>query len=133
MSVLAIDIGNSRVGLGVFTQGKSVDPAQRFPHLDLAHELAPALKTLWETAQGETRDHEDPDADSDTGIVIASVVPAVTAQVQEVIKQTLHLNPRLIGRGPHDIHVPLKTKLRDETTVGQDRLLAALAAFINTE
>ena len=51
MSVLAIDIGNSRVGLNVFTDGKAQDPAIRIHHADLDKELATTLETLWEKAQ----------------------------------------------------------------------------------
>ncbi len=36
----------------------------------------------------------------------------------------------MVGR---DIHVPLKTALRDESTVGKDRLLGALSAYVNTQ
>ena len=29
MTVIALDIGNTRLGAGLFTDGKAVDPAQR--------------------------------------------------------------------------------------------------------
>jgi type III pantothenate kinase len=127
MSVLAIDIGNSRIGLAVFTAGKAQDPALRLTHAQLDTDLAATLKTLWDKAQ-----HESSEAgDEDTEIVIASVVPELTARIEHSARQYLaSAVTRIIGR---DLKVPLKTALRDESTVGQDRLLAALAAFVNVE
>src|SRR3954469_8712956 len=78
MSVLAIDIGNSRVGLNVFTQGKAQDEAVRLAHAALDTDLASTLKGLWEKAQQETRDN----GDDDTEVVITSVVPALTERIE---------------------------------------------------
>lgn len=126
MSVLAIDIGNSRVGFNVFTGGKAQDEAVRLTHADLDKELAGTLKSLWEKAERETQDNQD----DDTEIVIACVVPELGERIEYSALQYLNTKARRIGR---DIKVPLKTMLRDETTVGQDRLLGALAAFVNVE
>ncbi len=126
MSVLAIDIGNSRIGFGVFTAGKAQDPALRITHADLEKELAPTLKSLWEKAEHETKQNDD----DVTEIVIASVVPELTKQIERAAQQQLNADTRVICR---DLKVPLKTMLRDESTVGQDRLLAALAAYVNVE
>jgi type III pantothenate kinase len=125
MSVLAIDIGNSRVGLNVFTDGKAQDPAIRIHHADLDKELATTLETLWEKAQRESKEGDDEDPE----IVIASVVPELTARIEKAAR-LLEARTQVIGR---DIKVPVKTMLRDETTVGQDRLLAAIAAYVNVE
>jgi type III pantothenate kinase len=126
MSVLAIDIGNSRVGFNVFTQGQAQDAAVRLAHAELDTQLASTLKSLWEKAEAETKHNED----DDTEIVIASVVPALTDRISYSARQYLGGEVRIIGR---DVKVPVKTILRDETTVGQDRLLGALAAYVNVE
>ena len=126
MSVLAIDIGNSRVGLNVFTQGKAAEPAVRITHAELDERLAETLRTLWERAERETHATDD----LDTEVTIVSVVPALTQRVSEVVMDALSVDSHIIGR---DIKVPLKTALTDDTTVGQDRLCAALAAFVNVE
>ena len=126
MSVLAIDIGNSRVGFNVITGGKAQDPAQRLAHAELDTQLASTLKSLWEKALRETDDQ----ADDETEVVIASVVPALTQRIEYSALQYLNTPAKVIGR---DLKVPLKTALRDEATVGQDRLLGALAAFVNVE
>ena len=126
MSVLAIDIGNSRVGFNVFTGGKAQDPAIRLHHHELDKDLAATLKTLWERAGRESEEA----GNDDTEVVIASVVPELTQRVANSVRQYLDAITRVVGR---DIKVPLKTMLRDETTVGQDRLLAALAAYVHVE
>ncbi len=126
MSVLAIDIGNSRVGFSVYTSGKAQDPAVRLTHAELDKELAGTLKSLWEKAERETQ----VEGDEETEVAIASVVPTLTQRIEYSALQYLNAKARVIGR---DLKVPIKTMLRDETTVGQDRLLAGLAAFVNLE
>jgi type III pantothenate kinase len=126
MSVLAIDIGNTRVGFNVFTHGQAQDAAVRLTHAQLATDLAGTLQSLWEKTEHETQE----DGDDESGIVIASVVPEVTERVERAVSEHLKVKCRLIGR---DLRVPLKTALTDESTVGQDRLLGALAAYVNVE
>ena len=126
MSVLAIDIGNSRVGFNVFTDGKARAPAIRLHHHELEAQLAETLRTLWAktTREGETVE------DQFNGVAIVSVVPEMIKKMEHAVMDELSVESRVIGR---DIKVPLKTALRDETTVGQDRLCGALAAFVNVE
>ncbi len=126
MSVLAIDVGNSRVGFNVFTRGKAQDPATRLTHAELDNELAATLKTLFEKAQRETREAED----EETEIIVASVVPAIADRIAASARQYTPATVRTIGR---DLAVPLTTALTEESTVGQDRLLAAMAAYVNVE
>ncbi|HVX85496.1 MAG TPA: type III pantothenate kinase [Phycisphaerae bacterium] len=125
MSVLAIDIGNSRVGFNVYTQGKAQDAAVRLTHAELESQLAGTLKTLFEKAKRESAEAEE-----ETGIVIASVVPELTERIAEAARSETGAEVHTIGR---ELKAPLKTALRDEATVGQDRLLAALAAYVNVE
>ena len=68
MSVLAIDIGNSRVGFNVFTEGRAQDAAVRITHADLDKELAEILKSQWEKAVRETQNNEDDDTEREDGI-----------------------------------------------------------------
>jgi type III pantothenate kinase len=126
MSVLAIDIGNTRVGMNVFTRGKAQDAAVRLTHGELEKELAGTLRQLWEKAEREAKEDEE----EETGVVVASVVPELTKRVAAAALEVLGVEAVVIGR---DIKVPLKTVLTDEATVGQDRLLGALAAYVNVE
>jgi len=126
MSVLAIDIGNTRVGFNVFTDAKARDPAIRLHHHELEAQLSETLRSLWTKANNEAGTVED----EFTGVVIVSVVPQMTEKMEHAVMDELGVESRVIGR---DIKVPLKTALRDETTVGQDRLCGALASFVNVE
>lgn len=126
MSVLAIDIGNSRLGIGVFTDGKSQDSAVRITHAQIDAELPELLKQLHQKAITETQEA----GDDETGVVMVSVVPELTAKVAKIIDAVLGVEVSVIGR---DLKIPLKHKLRDESTVGQDRLAAALASYVNVE
>ncbi|MCL2647512.1 MAG: type III pantothenate kinase [Phycisphaerales bacterium] len=129
MSVLAIDIGNTRVGFNVFTAGKAQAPSIRLHHHELDKELASTLKTLWVRAQRETKEGGGAD-DEAPEIVIASVVPSTTERIEHSARQYLDARTLVVGR---DVMVPLKTMLRDEKTVGQDRLLGALSAYVHVE
>jgi type III pantothenate kinase len=126
MSVLAIDIGNTRTGFNVFTAGKAQDPAIRIAHDKFDTELPAILSDLWEKALAETKLHDD----HDTALVIASVVPALTEKIQRAVLAATGETALLVGR---DLPIPIKTMLRDEASVGHDRLLAALAAYVNVE
>lgn len=126
MSVLAIDIGNTRVGFNVFTAGKAQDPAVRLAHAQLAADMPSTLANLWQKAQAETQAAEDEDVE----VVIASVVPDLTSRLAAAVEEQLGQKAKLVG---HDLLIPLKTALRDDATVGQDRLLGAVAAYVNVE
>lgn len=126
MSVLAIDIGNTRVGFNVFTDGKAQDASIRLHHHELEEQLSETLRNLWAKTQREAETVED----EFSGVVIVSVVPEMIQKMEHAVMDELNVEARVIGR---DIKVPLKTMLRDETTVGQDRLCGALAAYVNVE
>jgi len=126
MSVLAIDVGNSRVGLAVLSAGKSKDAAVRFHHGELDKELPATLATLWKTAEAESTEA----GDEETAVVVASVVPKLAEGIEAIVSSRLGVRPIRIGR---DLRVPLKTALREGHTAGQDRLLGALAAYVNVE
>ncbi|HMD54151.1 MAG TPA: type III pantothenate kinase [Phycisphaerae bacterium] len=117
MSVLALDIGNSRIGAGVFNQGKTNDPAIRIARENIDAELGDVLKKL---TQGQ----------KPAGAVICSVAPELTGRVAEMIQKICGIKAQIVGT---DLTVPLKTKLADEKTVGTDRLCAALSAYVNTQ
>ena len=126
MSVLAIDIGNTRVGLAVFTAGKAAEPAVRFQHAELEQSLPATLRNLWKRAGAESAEL----GDDENAVVVTSVVPKLAEGVEVMVREHLGIKPVLIGR---DLRVPLKTALREGHTAGQDRLLGALAAYVHVE
>lgn len=122
MSVIAIDIGNTRVGVGLFTEGKSVEPAKRFAHADIQSDMLAQLVKLCGSAAD--------DAHRPSGIVLASVAPEWTRRVVELITLHCGITPKIAGV---DLKIPLQLRLKDISGVGVDRLLGALSAYVNTE
>ncbi len=119
MTVIALDIGNTRLGAGLFTDGKAVDPAQRINCADWQAELPGLLRTLM-----------DQSSEKIDGVAVSSVFPALTGPVCELARRTTGSQVLIAGV---DMAIPVKTALADESTVGTDRLLGALSAYVNTE
>ncbi len=123
MSVIAIDLGNTRIGMGLYTRAKSADPAIRIGVETMEAQLPSALEKL--IGCGRAGGNPAPD-----GIVLASVNPPLTARVVELARHASGFAPALIGV---DLDIPLRSRLADPRTVGVDRLLGALCAYVNTQ
>lgn len=119
MTLIALDIGNTRIGVGLFSQGKGLDPAQRIARDQWETTLPPLLKAMAKQAPEKIE-----------GGIIASVAPPLNGQVRRMVKEAIGLEPEFAGT---DLSIPLKTSLTDAKTVGVDRLLAALCTYVNTE
>ncbi|HTV49445.1 MAG TPA: type III pantothenate kinase [Phycisphaerae bacterium] len=117
MSVLALDLGNSRIGVGIFEQGKARDPGMRIARENIDEELGAILKNLTQSQKP-------------AGAVICSVAPELNASVSQLVQQICGLKAQIVGT---DLTVPIKTKLTDEKTIGMDRLCGALSAYVNTQ
>ncbi|HEX9780890.1 MAG TPA: type III pantothenate kinase [bacterium] len=112
--VLAVDIGNTNVDVGVFQGSRLVrraalptDPsasarqwAARFARLGLPRRADRAL--------------------------VCSVVPRATAGVAGALKTLIQGRILVVGR---DVQVPLRNRYADPGQVGQDRLVGAFAAW----
>jgi type III pantothenate kinase len=117
MNVLALDIGNSRIGAGIFSQGKAQDPGIRIARENIGAELGAILEKLSKPQKLD-------------GAVICSVAPEVTGRAAELVQRYCKLKPEIVGT---DLDVPLKTELTDKNTPGMDRLVGALCAYVNTQ
>ena len=111
--LLAISVGNSRTAVGRF-RGDDLLGATHLPNGDVAAIVAEAA------AQWEHRGDEDGE------VVIASVNDPVATAVEAKVAAALHTDVWRIGR---DLEVPVGRCLDEGATPGQDRLLAAAAAF----
>ena len=128
MSVIAIDIGNTRLGVGLFAEGAVSEPAQRITHDEIADRLDDLLRGLWAPSHktaGDAAETAAPEA-----IVIASVAPQLTPTVAQTVERICGQRPKIIGK---DLPIPMQTALTDESTLGVDRLLAALCTYVNTQ
>ena len=112
--VLAIDIGNTNVSLGVVGQGRffgHCDVEQGLPAKVFSTKLASLLKNIGRRYSLKT-------------VVICSVVPSQLKVMELSVKKYLKIKPIVIGR---DINVPIKNKYHHPHHVGSDRLVGAYA------
>lgn len=113
-SLIAVAVNNSRTRVGRFLKGDLVDPAS-FPCDDPAAAARAILEALA--------------ASPGLPVVLASVNPpardAIAAALAKAGVTPLHAGA--------DVPVPFAHALRDASTVGQDRVLCALGAFVRAE
>ena len=114
--LLALDVGNTNVTLGL-VQGGDVTSARRAPTRpeQTADELAATLDELLEQ-DGAT-------VDNISEIVVASVVPAVTAALADLTAQR-----GIFLLTADSTNVPIPIRVDQPAAVGDDRLVNALAA-----
>jgi type III pantothenate kinase len=118
--LLAADVGNTEIVLGIF-RGSELEHTWRLSTQPerTADELALALGGFL-AQRGMTFESQV------TGLVIASVVPDVTAAFREMATRYFPFPPVLVGPGTKT-GVPILTENPRE--VGADRVVNALAAF----
>ena len=114
--MLAVDIGNTTIALGVVKGGKVLE-SLRIDTTDRSKILKPLLskKLNYFISKGYDFDR----------IVICSVVPTTTRMMERFLKKTLNIKALVVGR---DIKVPIKNCYKNPSQVGQDRLVGAYAA-----
>lgn len=111
--LVAISVGNTRTAVGHF-HGDRIHGLERFANDDMAG-IVRAAEHAW-----SYRGDEDGEA------VVASVNDPVAIAVEAKVAAALHCDVWRIGR---DLEVPVGRCLDEGATPGQDRLLAAAAAY----
>ena len=115
-TLLAVDIGNTTISLGIL-RGKRViglhDIQTHLPRKRLRKALSAVLGKFKQKFLFE-------------GVIICSVVPSVSPTVSGAIKQDLGVAPVLVGK---EVSVPIINRYRNPQQVGQDRLVGAYAAI----
>jgi len=109
--LLAIDIGNTSINLGLF-RGKRL--FKKFAIPTARRNYSPALKKFL------AKNHNSIDE-----TIISSVVPTAAKNLSRDLFRLLKKKPRLIGK---DLRVPIRNLYRRPAQVGQDRLVNAYAA-----
>jgi type III pantothenate kinase len=121
MNAIAIDIGNTNIGIGLFLDDKDE-----------------SIRSIPGGAAGELRDHlieawsKIPVLESSTEgkrngvVVVSSVKPEWTDVIRRIVCDDLKENIRLIGE---DIPLPISMWVDEPGKVGTDRIVAAAAAF----
>ncbi len=115
--ILAIDIGNTTIALGVCA-GLRIVTVYRLATISSKERLTAQLGALL----GRIHRHY-PSLES---AVICSVVPKALVTVRMVLRRKLAIPVRIIGR---DVKVPIKNNYKNPRQVGQDRLVGAYAAY----
>jgi type III pantothenate kinase len=113
-SLLAIDIGNTRIGLAV----SDSDGIHNVRHVPIAQPGAwpEALRETWSAAP----------QDEPPVVVVGSVVPDVTRRLGEVLQEIWDTTPLCVR---DDLPLPMPLRIDNPDEVGVDRVCAAAAAY----
>jgi len=125
MNLIAIDIGNSNIRVGLFLDGelKSVDS---IPGDDRAR-LTEILKTVWEQIPVSKSSKE---GKREGVIVVSSVKPVWIGSVRQIAKEKLNEKIMVIG---DNIPLPMTMFVDEPLAIGTDRVVAAAAAYAVVE
>lgn len=125
MNIVAIDIGNSSIRIGLFLK----DEKQSIQVLSgtAKQKLKTALCAAWKKVPQIGLSKE---GKRDGVLVVSSVKPAWTKQIAQLVKQELDEDIKVVGQ---DIPLPLTAFVDDPAQVGTDRLVAAAAAHAVVE
>jgi type III pantothenate kinase len=125
MNILAVDIGNTNIDIGLFLDA-TIDPIQSIPGSSKA-KLKKAFQDAWSKVPRVATSKE---GKRDGVIVACSVKPAWTKMIKDLVKEALDERIYLIGK---DIPIQLGSWVDDPTEVGTDRMVAATAAYAVVE
>jgi type III pantothenate kinase len=115
--LLAIDIGNTNITLGLYT-GEELGPRWR---LATNHERMPDEYGLQFHGMLSYVGHSAKDL---TGICLASVVPPLTGTIVEACRQYMGLDPLVVDTG---VKTGVRIRYEDPRAVGADRIVDAAA------
>lgn len=125
MNIIAIDIGNTNIGVGLFLDGKQ-DFIRSMPGSSLA-ELRECLTEAWQKVPVLETSKE---GKRDGVIVVSSVKPEITEKLRMDVKEDLDEKVRVIGQ---EIPLPMSVWVDEPKKVGTDRVVSAAAAYAVVE
>jgi type III pantothenate kinase len=116
INLLALGVGNSRLAVGVFSQGELRQVA-RLP-VGEPSQWAEALGKAWPQ-----------DADG-WAVVAAGVNPKITSQIEQTVRSVTGQSVLWVGR---DIDIPIGVETQNPAQTGIDRILNVAAAYEQIE
>ncbi|UCE99323.1 MAG: type III pantothenate kinase [Planctomycetota bacterium] len=125
MNIIAVDVGNTNINIGLFLEGK-----EQFIKSVLGGncaELTKCLKSAWDKIPIAKSSKEKR---RDGVIVISSVKPTWTNLVKKIAKEELGEKIYVIGK---DIPLPITLWVDEPDKVGTDRVISAAAAYAVAE
>jgi len=125
MNIVAVDIGNTNVAIGLFLDGKE-ESVESLPGVGQA-ELRTSLLAAWEKIPVLSSSAE---GKRDGVIVVSSVKPAWTELVGKMVAEDLDERIHVVG---DDIPLPMSAWVDEPEKVGTDRIVSAAAAYAVVE
>lgn len=125
MNLLAIDIGNTTISVGLFLEG-----SEKFIETvggDTEDKLTALLEKSWSKIPFSKSAKEKI---KDGAVVVSSVKPEWTKMVKQLVKERLGEKIIVIGE---DIPLPITMAVDEPKKVGVDRVVAAAAAYAVVE
>ena len=116
--LLAIDIGNTNIHVGVYDSGTLIDEFRMKTDIDRTSDeyLSLFISLLSGKTQSEI---------SIERCIIASVVPGLTSQLARMVGEHFQTDPLIVGPG---LKTGLEIRLPDPGSVGADRIVNSVAA-----
>jgi type III pantothenate kinase len=125
MNIIAIDIGNTNMHIGLFIQDEQIS-IETVPGVDSA-KIKAALSAAWDQCPVATSSAQ---GKRDAVIVVCSVQPERTERLRRLVQDTLDERIYLVGE---DISLPITAWVDAPKNVGTDRLVSAAAAYAVAE
>jgi type III pantothenate kinase len=125
MNIIAVDIGNTNINIGLFLEGKE-EFVESIPGGSRA-KLTNCLKSAWQKIPiiESSKEHK-----RNGVIVVSSVKPAWTKVIREIAEVHLDEEIHIIGK---DIPLPMQLWVDEPDKIGTDRVVSAAAAYEVTE
>jgi len=121
MNIIAVDIGNTNIHIGLFLEGKE-EYIKSIPGGSKA-KLTSCLKSAWKkipVTESSTEDRRN------GVIIVSSVKPAWTKVIEEIAETNFDEEILIIGK---DIPLPMQLWVDEPDKVGTDRVISAAAAY----
>ncbi len=125
MNIIAIDVGNTNITIGLFLEGKERS-IESIPG-DSDEEIRSLIRNHWELIPVLESSKE---GKRDGVIVVSSVKDKWTRKIKQIVNDELSEN---IYRIPNDVPYPIELAIENRETVGTDRIIAAAAAYTVVE
>jgi type III pantothenate kinase len=125
MNIIAVDIGNTNIAVGLYLDGKE-SFIQSYPGGSEA-ELRDCLTSAWQKIPVLETSTE---GKRNGVIVVSSVKDAWTDMVRKIAKDDLGEKILLVGK---EVPLPISTWVEEPAEVGTDRIVAAAAAYAVVE
>lgn len=121
MHLIAIDIGNTNIKIGLFLEGKE-ESIDSFAGGDWDG-IGDCIKKAWDKVPVLASSKEQK---RDGVVAVCSVKPEWTVEVAKVVRENIDEKIKIVGE---DLPYPIELSIDQSDKVGSDRVLAAAAAF----